>query len=242
MIHDDHFPDVEVPEEVVTGVAKTIVSRIPIIGNVLLNIRDEFANSRLLRKMERFEELLSGINDSLSQLEDKVNQDYISKTDCADILERTIQAVVIERLKEKRVAYKNLLVNSIVAPNANFDRTEKYLQLLSQMTKIDILLLHTLHNPKKINSQKGNPIKDPFTDEEGKKYTSFQREYKVQDLLHNLWKFDKEDITDSMAFLFQHRLIKDENHIEISNGHPIETLENRLTEKGKEFVKFILEP
>ena len=65
MIHDDHFPDVEVPEEVVTGVAKTIVSRIPIIGNVLINIRDEFANSRLLRKMERFEELLSGINDSL---------------------------------------------------------------------------------------------------------------------------------------------------------------------------------
>lgn len=242
MIHDDHFPEVELPEEVVTGVVKTIVSRIPVIGDALINIRDEFANSRLLRKMERFGELLSGINDSLSQLEDKVNQDYISKTDCADILERTIQAVVIERLDEKREAYKNLLVNSIVAPTADFDRTEKYMQLLSQMTRIDIILLHTLHNPQKINNQKGNPIKAPFTDEEGNRYPSFQREYKVQDLLQNLWKFDKEDITDSMAFLFQHRLIKDENYIEISNSHPIETLANRLTEKGKEFVKFILTP
>ena len=84
MIHDDHFPDIELPKEVVTGVAKTIVSRIPIIGDALINICDEFASSRLVRKMERFGELLNGLNEGLPRLETTVNQEYISTTDCVE--------------------------------------------------------------------------------------------------------------------------------------------------------------
>ena len=239
---DDLFPEVEIPTEVVSGVAKTIAERIPILGNLLVNISDEFANSRLLRKMERFGELLNGLNDGLSRLETTVNQEYISRADCADILEKTIQAVVIERLEEKREAYKNILLNSITATTVDFDRTEKYMQLLSQMTRIDILLLKTLHNPQLVNKQQGNPIKYPFTDEKGNRYTASQREYILQDLLRDIWKFSKEDIADSMAFLFQNRLIKEENGREISNAHPIDSLENKLTAKGKGFVKFILTP
>lgn len=242
MIHDDHFPDIELPKEVVTGVAKTIVSRIPIIGDALINICDEFASSRLVRKMERFGELLNGLNEGLSRLETTVNQEYISKTDCADILEKIIQAVVIERLEEKREAYKNILLNSITATTVDFDRTEKHMQLLSQMTRVDILVLKTLANPKEVNKQNGNPIKDPFTDENGRRYQSYPREYCIQDLLHNLWRLSKDNIADSMAFLFQNRLITEENGREISNAHPIDTLENKLSAKGKGFVKFILTP
>lgn len=239
---DDLFPDAEIPNEVVQGAKKTLVSYIPILGNAITNIWNEFESAQLQRKTERLETLITSLCDDLQRLEGQINQEYIKKSDCADILEKTVYAVVIERIEDKRNAYKNILLNSIISKNADFDRTEKYMQLLSQMTKIDILLLKTFSNPEKVNKQLGNPIKNPFIDESGRILSSYQRDYVLHDILHKLWKFDKEDIADSISFLFQNRLINKESYILKTNGHPIDTLDDMLTDKGKGFVRFILTP
>ena len=140
---DDLFPDVEIPKPAVNAAAKTVVSFIPYLGNAISTIWNEFESAQLQRKVERFEELVKTLSNDLTRLETRVNQEYINKPDCADLLEKTVHNIVIERLEEKRLAYKNILINSIVDKNCDFDRTEKYISLLSQMTKIDILLLST---------------------------------------------------------------------------------------------------
>lgn len=239
---DDLFPETEIPNEVVQGAKKTLVSYIPIVGNAITNIWNEFESAQLQRKTERLEMLITSLCDDLQRLEGQINQDYIKKSDCADILEKTIYAVVIERTEYKREAYKNILLNSIIAKNVDFDRTEKYMQLLSQMTGIDILLLKTFHNPQLVNKQNGNPIKDPFIDENGNMLRSYPVDYELHNTLHNLWKFDKEDISDSLSFLFQNKLINKENYVIKTNGNPIDIFDNMLTIKGKRFVKYLITP
>lgn len=242
MKNDDLFPEIEIPQEIVNATKKTLVSYIPIVGNAITNIWNEFESAQLQRKAERLESLITGLCIDLKRLETRINKEYINKQDCADILEKAAYAVAIERLDEKREAYKNILLNSIVSDKADFDRTEKYMQLLSQMTRIDIILVKTFHNPQEINKQRGNPIKNPFIDENGNRLPSYQRDYLLHDILYGLLKLDKEDIADSLDFLYQNRLINKDSYKLSTNGHPIHTLDGMLTEKGKGFVDFILTP
>lgn len=242
MKNDDLFPDVEIPQEVVNAAKKTIISYLPVVGNAITNIWNEFESAQLQRKTERLESLITNLCSDLKRLEAHINKEYINQQDCADIIEKTIHAVVIERLEEKREAYKNILINSIVSKKVDYDRTEKYMQLLSQMTRIDLLLLKTFQNPQKINKELGNPVKDPFIDENGNRLSSYQKDYLLHDILYSLLKLDKEDIADSIDFLYQNRLINTDSYKLSTNGHPIHTLEGRLTEKGKGFVQFILNP
>lgn len=242
MQNDDLFPDIEIPQEIVNATKKTLVSYIPIVGNAITNIWNEFESAQLQRKIERLESLITGLCIDLKRLETRINKEYINKQDCADILEKAAYAVAIERLEEKREAYKNILLNSIVSDKADFDRTEKYMQLLSQMTRIDIILVKTFHNPQEINKQRGNPIKNPFIDENGNRLPAYQRDYLLHDILYGLLKLDKEDIADSIDFLYQNRLINKDSYKLSTNGHPIHTLDGMLTEKGKGFVDFILTP
>ena len=242
MKNDDLFPEVEIPQEIVNATKKTLVSYIPIVGNAITNIWNEFESAQLQRKIERLESLITGLCIDLKRLETRINKEYINKQDCADILEKAAYAVALERLEEKREAYKNILLNSIVSDKADFDRTEKYMQLLSQMTRIDIILVKTFYNPQETNKQRGNPIKDPFIDENGNRFPSYQRDYLLHDILYSLLKYEREDIADSIEFLYQNRLINKDSYKLSTNGHPIHTLDGMLTEKGKGFVKFILTP
>lgn len=239
---DDLFPDVEIPKPAVNAAAKTVVSFIPYLGNAISTIWNEFESAQLQRKVERFEELVKTLSNDLTRLETRVNQEYINKPDCADLLEKTVHNIVIERLEEKRLAYKNILINSIVDKNCDFDRTEKYISLLSQMTKIDILLLSTFQNPELTNKQNGYPVKNHSEIKMGNVTHTYQRDYNIYDIIYELWRFNKEDIADSIAFLYQNRLINKDNFVLSTNGHPIHTLDNMLTNKGKEFIRFITTP
>lgn len=66
--------------------------------------------------------------------------------------------------------------------------------------------------------------------------------YRGVELLAKLLNEEESEIKDALYYLEQNRLIIEKsNAIQTqTNGHPIHTLDNMLTQKGKDFVLFIL--
>ena len=62
------------------------------------------------------------------------NKDYISRDDFADIFEQTATHIMNERIEEKRHCFQNVFVNSMVASSCSYDKTEKFMRLLVDMS------------------------------------------------------------------------------------------------------------
>lgn len=66
--------------------------------------------------------------------------------------------------------------------------------------------------------------------------------YEVSKMLYDLIKVPQDDISESLYFLEGNRLLAEKtgSYRVQTNGHPIHTLEDKLTSKGKDFIAFIL--
>jgi len=141
-------------------------------------------------------------------------------------------------VKQKREKFKNILVNSISLSDSDYDKTEKYLKILSDLSTQDLLLLQVLDNPQKYNESKGNIIP-------GNNSSNFVTHWKsiyMKELLEQLFPdIPISETEESALFLESHRLIVTNfmQHSLNTNGHPISLLDNRLTNKGKDFLKYI---
>lgn len=225
-------------KDIINGGIKALATYIP-LTNIALNIYAEIQAKQIKRKVERLENFFVILREQSLSFSNKINEEYISQTDFADIFERTINYVMDERLEEKRKCFQNIFINSVTAKSCSYDKTEKYMRLLDDMGWLEINILNVLHNPQLYNEKAGNVIKDP--NEKFVGYTSFGS-YRGVELLSKLLNEEENEIKDALYFLESNRLIIEKgNAIQLqTNGHPIHTLDNMLTSKGKDFVSFIL--
>jgi len=111
------------------------------------------------------------------------------------------------------------------------------------MNSLDLLILRILKNPAQFNEEQGEIIKDPNWIRPGvRNGVQFSMTYHFLEMLSQLIKVSEEDTAEAMFFLVSNRFVI-EKTIDSSmqtNGHPIHTLENMLTSKGKDFISFIL--
>lgn len=226
---------------IMTGV-KALTSLIPVAGGSITSIIDGFLSAQVQRKIDRLEVLVKELTDDLKQHESRINQDFIAATDSADILEKAIQYVVTERNQEKRTAFKNIYANSVLSSECNFDRAERYMLLLYQLSSIDLTLLCTFYNPQKVREDRGRIITNPLINEDGSFVTEYQQDYIIYDILNKLWDIDTNDIEDSMLYLHENRLIMHKSKLLCTNGDPLDILDDMLTDKGRDFVSFIIQP
>ena len=126
---------------------------------------------------------------------------------------------------------------------AAYDKTEKYLRILEQMNGLELLILRILQNPSEFNRQNGEKIKDPNAPTPGyRNLIIYTRTYFFIEMLSELLNAAQEDVAESIYYLESNRLIVD--NVSLSklqtNGHPIRTLEDKLTSKGKDLIAFII--
>lgn len=226
---------------IMTGV-KALTSLIPVAGGSITSIIDGFLSAQVQRKIDRLEEFIHGLSEELKQHEARINQEFVSATDSADVLERTIQYVVTERNKDKRTAFRNIFTNSAISEDCNFDKAERYMLLLYQLSSIDLTLLCTFFHPEKVKEERGRKITNPLMNEDGTFKTEYQQEYLIYEILNELWDFDISDIEESMTYLYENRLISHKSKLLCTNGDPLDIINDMLTDKGYEFVSFILHP
>lgn len=229
-------------EPIIAGVVKAFATVIP-VSAIALSIYEEFQAKRIERKISRLEGFYFSLKDEVSDVEGKINQNYISKDDFGDIFEQTANYIMNERLEEKRKCFQNIFLNSITASSCSYDKTEKYMRLLESMGWLELKILDVLRNPKGYNEKHGNIIKNPNESLPGHiNMITHLGPYRGVELLAKLLNEEESEIKDALYYLEQNRLIIEKsNAIQTqTNGHPIHTLDNMLTQKGKDFVLFIL--
>jgi hypothetical protein len=228
-------------KNVLSTIGKAIVSAvIPQIGGSIASIWSDLEANQVERKIQRFEELISSLQQDFDSIKDRVNDEFVKSEDCLDIFEKMSKMVINERVEEKRKLYKNVYLHSMIAQNVDFDIVERDLRFIEQLNSLEIALLKIFDNPKKYNKSVGEPIKNPFLDEKGNWRSSYFIDYLLIEQLMILLPstVKKEDVYESLYFLSQNRILVDgvQNKKLHTNGNPISILEDVLTDKGRRFV------
>lgn len=221
------------------AIAKSIAAYLPIL-NFAFIFYEEKKSQAAQRKVLRLEEFYRTLSERIVGIKEEINSDYVSKEDFADIFEQTANHIMDERIEEKRRCFQNVFVNSMVISSCSYDKTEKYMRLLVDMSWLELKVLSVLNNPANYNEKVGNIIKDP---NEGNHFIGFGiSSYNHIDMLAKLLNDSQEEIKDALYYLQSNRLIIEQSNAIRSqiNGHPIHILDNMLTPKGKEFVCFVL--
>ena len=217
---------------------KGITAMIPVLGGTLTSVWSDIDAIQAKRKHERLEEFYLSLEMEVQKI--------LFTSSIIILMKNPLQRLFSwakKRKEEKRILFRNILLSSITAKECSYDKTEKYLRILEQMNGLELLILRILQNPSEFNRQNGEKIKDPNAPTPGyRNLIIYTRTYFFIEMLSELLNAAQEDVAESIYYLESNRLIVD--NVSLSklqtNGHPIRTLEDKLTSKGKDLIAFII--
>ncbi|MFR9510764.1 MAG: hypothetical protein SNG69_03460 [Rikenellaceae bacterium] len=223
---------------------KGLLAAVPCVGGSITSIWSDIEATQAKRKMERIEHLFDTLNDDVVNVKDLIKSEYISQPDFLDVFEQTAKYVVNERREEKRTMFKNIFVNSMIVEGCSYDRAEKYMRTLEPMNSLELLILRILMDPKSYNISVGEIVKDPNWIRPGvRNGIQYSMAYNFFEMLRMLLRdnADESDVYEAVMYLENNRLVVNEvcKHTLQTNGHPIHTLDNKITDRGKDFIAFI---
>jgi hypothetical protein len=212
------------------AISKALIAAIPGVGGSISSLINDYQTGR---KEKRLTEFLNELKDELDNLKDQVNEDYVSMDDFLDIFEYTAKIIVNSRQEEIRHLFMNILKNSIISKDTNYDETEELLRLMERLRVEHIMFLKIFLDPHKFNEEHGNKVISG-------NYITVTASHIMSKLLPN-WR--KEDIIDIVKDLENERLVKDftQNYQTMISSDGLQNLTNKITEKGKRFCQFIFE-
>lgn len=226
----------DIAEASVKAVVKELVKVLP-LGGAALAIYDELQAKQIERKIKRLEEFYNTLSTTVNTVKDKVNQEFVTKDDFLDVFEEATRYVVTERQEEKRLYFKNILVNSITSSDCDYDKTERYFRLLDNLTEIELRILAVLNNPEGYNKSHGMRVKDPINNA----YQSSWNRVTGSGILTQVLGLKLHDVEDAITVLFSNGLIVSnvlQRQLE-TNANGIHVLDNLLTARGKDFVRYL---
>lgn len=215
---------------------KDLVRILP-LGSTAVELYDELQSKQIKRKIQRLEEFYTNLVATMSVQQDKINKEFVRKDDFLDVFEEATRFVVTERQEQKRQLFKNILANSIVATDCDYDKTEKYFRLLDNLGDQELRVLAVLQNPEQYNKSHGMIIKDPI-------HNAYQTTWNTvtsMGVLTQVLGLKVHQVEEAITVLFSNGLVVENSmgkqlH---TNSNTIHVLENLLTTRGRDFVKFL---
>ena len=177
---------------------------IPIVG-FAQDVYAQLEQIQAKRKVERISKFLEGVQLSISKMQDKLNEEYINKEDFTDIFEKTSRHIANERSENKRDFFKNILLNSMINKNSNYDKTERFFRILDLLGTEDMIILSILRAPSEYNRENGMIIKDQTNNS----YQWSQRKVYAIEILCQLLQKEDDEVSESINMLYYNGLIKD---------------------------------
>lgn len=221
-------------KEIVEASGKAIIknlARCLPLGSTALDIYDELQSKQVGRKIQRLEEFYSALDAKILEVENRINHDFISKPDFQDVFEEATRYVVQERLEKKRAYFKNILVNSIISTECDYDKTERYFRLLDNLGNIELEVMAVLDNPKDYCARHDIQLDSIMNG----------GHMSAEGVLTGILRLNIFEVDDAATILFSNGLLKD-NLINIKRefaNNPINVLTNILTIRGKKFMGFL---
>ena len=234
--------DIEAIKIISECVGKQLLNSNPITGFIVSYIETVKAR-QAERKLTRCMEMLESLRQDLEESQKNINEEYVKNDDFLDIFEQTVNYVANERNIDKRMYFKNILLNSIFKNTVDYDITEKYMNILSRLEKDDLIILKVLYQPELANKVKGYVLKNPnLVNGKRSEFYRIERNYDLVWTLKDLLQINEEQIKDSLYALTRERLVND-NTLSFSlktDGNRVYVLKNHLTPKGKSFISYLL--
>ena len=226
----------EIVEAAGRGFIKDLVRFLP-LGGAAVEIYEEFQSKQIERKLKRLEEFYVNLAATVNVQEERINKEFVNKDDFLDVFEEATRYVVLERQEQKRSLFKNILANSILSSDCDYDKTERYFRLLDNRSDLELRVLAVLDNPEKYNRSHGMIIKDPINNA----YQTTWSTVASIGVLTQLLGINVHQAEEAIAVLFSNGLIIENSMSKRlqTNGNTIYVLKNLLTIRGKDFVKFL---
>lgn len=200
----------EIKDTAITLV-KAGVAAIPFFGGSITSIWSDLQGKQLQEKIKRLESLTEAIKTDMAIIEDKVNENYTTGQDFADIVESTLRHIIDERKDQKRTMFKNILLNSMIAKVVDFDKTEKFCNLLTILGTMELFVLAVLYSPEAYNKNNGEPIKHLNPETPGSiRMTWITKTVQITDVLDEILSNEphtRENIIDALNILEANRIV-----------------------------------
>lgn len=167
-----------------------------------------------------------------------VNEDCVKQEDFADIFKQISKHIVNERHEGKRKIFKNIFEHTITSSKYDFDETEHFMNILGQLTLLQISVLVVLYDPEKYNEMLGGKVHGP----EDKGLIMLNRTCLGGEVLMELLNKKDYEIRSAVSFLYYNGFVNDGliDFKLITNSNPIHVLDDQLTPLGSQFMKYIL--
>jgi hypothetical protein len=217
-------------EFVVETTGKAILNLVPLVGGSIASV---WGDIQAERKAHRFNNFLETLRADLENHKERINSDFINKEDFLDVFELTSKKIINERNENKRILYKDILLNAVTLDQSNYDEVEQCIRTVENLTEANLYLLKVLSNPEHHN----NLLPSPIPPSSGNMSTTTRRKILIQLMpewnggmvLENLKDLEFLGLINEMSSSLQDMIIY--------NGLAI--VSNQLTLKGERLIKYI---
>lgn len=141
---EKYLKDSKYSEHIINGI-KAILANFPGGSGIASLMSDYIPSQRELRLME-FTEIIAK---DLSQLQNEINENYLKSDEYAFIFEKCFKGAVENYQKEKMLAFRAILVNSLTAFDITQTEKEYYLNLVDNLSLLHIQVLSFLAFPER---------------------------------------------------------------------------------------------
>lgn len=215
--------DSKYPEHIINGIT-AILATVPFTGGIASLISDYIPSQRELRLQEFTENIAS----DLTALKNKINEDYIQTDEYAFIFEKCFKGAVENYQKEKIIAFKAILINSLIDFETTQTEKEYYLNLVGNLSLLHIQVLTFMASPKEyleFNDLEDSVISGSFSTFFPKVIPNVNIEI-IKLAFKDLYNYGFIN-TDSSIF----------NTMTSSSGWSL--LADRVSKNGRNFIEFI---
>ncbi len=150
LVPGSFLPSSTYPEAILETI-QNISSLVPVLGGPISNI---FGGMAADRKFERIREVMVGVAQELSNLNQQVSEEYVRSEDFEDLLDETLRRVARERYEEKRRIYQRFLAREIAEP-IEYDSQILILRALEELQVADLAVLEVMLREPAAEESKG---------------------------------------------------------------------------------------
>ena len=130
--------------EHIVNVFKAAVATVPFAGGIASLMSDYIPSQR----QKRLEEFAENITSELENFKEEVNENYILTDEFSFIFEKCFKGGVENYQKEKVIAFKAILINSLIDFDTTQNEKEYYLNLVDNLSLLHIQILSFMAFPR----------------------------------------------------------------------------------------------
>ena len=202
---------------------------IPYVGGFLASSASYYIQQR---KNARLNDFLLDLAERVSEIQEYINQDFVSTDDFNNLVEEILEAASQTRQNEKLEAFRTILINTITQSHPNYDEALEICRLVQKWEPRHIEMLKIFWDPRSADEQMGNILE--------KSSGSFTSIMQIFSKLLPDWS--QEQIERTLQDLYTDH-IHGTTHLRTTiTDKGFHQIEGRITDFGKRVSKYIINP